>query len=151
MSRVDQAVSAVAATISAAVSASDAARITKAAGRYGFANDATVRAFQTSREELYGKTDEQILDADTAAQLGLNDKKAIASETGLIAVETLKHDGGVLHHSLVSKFAIRDLDGAAKATGGVAINIAERVQAKKRLREATEKLIEADRRKATAM
>jgi len=116
-------------------------------GRYVFANDATVRAFQMSREELYGKTDEQILDADTAAQFGLNDKKALASEIGLIAVETLKHDDGVLHHSLVSKFAILDLDGAAKATGGVAIDITERVQAEKRLREATEKLIEADRRK----
>jgi PAS domain S-box-containing protein len=116
-------------------------------GRYFYANDAAVRAFQKSREELYGKADEEIFDEGTASQFRMNDKKALLSDTGVTAVETLKHDDGVIHHSLVSKFAIPDGDGAAKGIGGVAIDITERVEMEERLREATEKLKEADQRK----
>ncbi len=46
-------------------------------GRYFYANDAAVRAFQKTPEELYGKTDEEIFDEGTAAQFRLNDKKAL--------------------------------------------------------------------------
>src|SRR5437868_4357485 len=35
-------------------------------GRYVFANDAAVEAFKTPREELYGKTDEEIFSSATA-------------------------------------------------------------------------------------
>ena len=116
-------------------------------GRYLFANEAALLAFQRRRDELYGETDDAIFDADTATLFRLNDKKALSCETGHIGIETLKHDDGVLHHSLVSKFAIRDVDGVAKATGGVAIDVTERVQAEKQLRDASDKLLEADRRK----
>jgi PAS domain S-box-containing protein len=121
--------------------------IKDAQGRYLYANDAAVRVFQKPRQDIYGKTDADIFDAATSTQFRMNDENALKSDAGLIAVETLKHDDGVLHHSLVSKFAIRDTDSVAKGIGGVAIDVTERVQAEERLRHATEQLIDADRRK----
>jgi CheY-like chemotaxis protein len=47
----------------------------------------------------------------------------------------------------VSKFTIRGARGDAKAIGGVAIDITERVQMEGRLKEATESLVDADQRK----
>ncbi len=68
-------------------------------GRYTFVNDAAERAFQKPRAQLYGMTDVQIFSAETAAQFTENDRTALAS--GFIGVETLQHEGDVLHHSLV--------------------------------------------------
>jgi PAS domain S-box-containing protein len=116
-------------------------------GRYLYVNDAAMRAFQKPLQEIHGKTDAELFDAATSARFQANDKMALKSEAGLIAVETLKHDDGVLHHSLVSKFVIPDANGVAEGIGGVAIDITERVQAEERLRGATKQLIEADRRK----
>lgn len=116
-------------------------------GRYVYATDATIRAFQTTQEALYGKTDDQVFDPDTAAMFRRNDQKALASQRGWISVETLKQDDGLVHHSLVSKFPIRDADDVPCAVGGVAIDVTERVQAERQLRHATESLREADRRK----
>ena len=45
-------------------------------GRYVFANDAAVRAFGKQREELYGRTDEEVFPAKTAAQFRENDLRA---------------------------------------------------------------------------
>jgi PAS domain S-box-containing protein len=120
--------------------------IKNAEGQYEFVNNAAEKAFQTPRAKLYGKTDEEIFPPDTAAQFRANDAKALESDTGCVTIETLRHDDGVLHHSLVSKFAIGD---AARYRGiaGVAIDITERVIAEKKLLEATEQLCEADRRK----
>ena len=116
-------------------------------GRYIYANDAALQAFHMPWPELYGKIDADIFPAETAAQFRENDRRALASETGLAIVETLEHDDGMLHHSLVSKFPLYDSEGRLKATGDVAIDITERVQAEQQLRKATQKLREADRSK----
>ncbi len=116
-------------------------------GRYVFVNDAAEKAFQMPRAELYGKTDEEIFPSDTAAQFHAHDQKARASEAGFTAIETLEHEDGVLHHSLVSKFPIRDAAKTLVGVGGVAIDITERVIAEQKLLEATERLREADKRK----
>ena len=116
-------------------------------GRYVFVNDAAEKAFRTPRAGLYGKTDEEIFPSDTAAQFCVNDQKARASEAGFTAIETLEHEDGVLHHSLVSKFPIRDAAKTLVGVGGVAIDITERVIAEQKLLEATERLREADKRK----
>jgi PAS domain S-box-containing protein len=109
-------------------------------GRYLFANDAAVRAFQTTRADLYGKTDEEVFPAETAAQFRENDRRALASGTGVQTVEALEHDDGVLHHSLVSKFPIPGPDGEATLVGGVAIDVTD-------MKRAEQALQEADRRK----
>jgi PAS domain S-box-containing protein len=121
--------------------------IKDAQGRYCYVNDAAERAFQKPAQEIYGRTDKDIFDHDTAVQFQRNDETAHKSDKGIIVIEALKHDDGLVHHSLVSKFAIRGANGAPKGIGGVAIDITERVQAEEELRSVSEKLLEADRRK----
>ncbi|KAF2989192.1 PAS domain-containing protein [Methylocystis sp. MJC1] len=116
-------------------------------GRYIYANDAALRVFRVPPEKLYGKRDAEFFDTDTALQFHFHDNEALKSKTGIVAIETLKEADGVIHHFLVSKFAIQDSEGVIKGTGGVAINVTEREEAEKRLREATEKLRAADAHK----
>ncbi|MGH8472600.1 MAG: PAS domain-containing sensor histidine kinase, partial [Gammaproteobacteria bacterium] len=109
-------------------------------GRYIFANEATEKAFCSPRESLYGKTDEELFPADTAAQFRENDRRALASPAGLLTEDALEHEDGLLHHSIVSKFPILGCDGQPSFVGGMAIDISERKQME-------EVLIEANRRK----
>ena len=109
-------------------------------GRYVYVNDAAERAFRTPRADLYGKTDEEVFPPATAARFREHDRRALAGGAGVQVVETLEHEDGVLHHSLVSKFPILGPDGAAALVGGMAIDITDRLRAEEALRE-------ADRRK----
>jgi PAS domain S-box-containing protein len=108
-------------------------------GRYVYANDAAMKAFCCTRDELYGKTDELIFSPETAAQFEQNDRRALASETGIQIIETLKHDDGIVHHSLVSKFPVLGPDGAPAFVGGIAIDITDRLRAEEVLAESEER------------
>jgi PAS domain S-box-containing protein len=114
--------------------------IKDAQGRYVYANDAAEKAFRTPRPELYGQTDEDVFPPETAAQFREHDRRALASGAGVQVIETLEHEDGVLHHSLVSKFPIPSPDGEGVLVGGMAIDVTDRVRADEALRE-------ADRRK----
>jgi PAS domain S-box-containing protein len=109
-------------------------------GRYLFVNEAAARAFRHTREELYGRTDDELFPPGTASAFRENDRVALENGTGVLAVENLLQDDGVEHHSLVSKFPVADSDGRVIAVGGIAIDITERVHAEEALRT-------ADRRK----
>jgi PAS domain S-box-containing protein len=69
-------------------------------GRYVFVNEAAERAFRMSREQLQGRTDEELFDGDTAAQFLANDRKVLATGVGVQTIEMLEQADGV-HHSLV--------------------------------------------------
>ena len=101
-------------------------------GRYIYANDAALKAFRTRREDLYGKIDQELFPPDVAEQFRENDRRALASETGIQTVETLEHDDGVLHHSIVSKFPIPGGDDQPALVGGMAVDITELIRARKR-------------------
>jgi PAS domain S-box-containing protein len=73
-------------------------------GRYVYANDKAVEVFRTPRARLYGRRDEDIFPPETAAQFRENDRKALASLTGMQAIEILQHADGVVHQSLATKF-----------------------------------------------
>lgn len=102
-------------------------------GRYVFANAAAERAFRRPAAELYGRTDHELFPADTADRFGANDRLALAGEGGVETIETLEQDDGV-HHSLVSKFPIPGASGAPTMIGGIAIDVTERLQAERALR-----------------
>jgi PAS domain S-box-containing protein len=108
-------------------------------GRYVYANDAAEKAFGTPRTKLYGKTDDEVFPPEVAAQFKENDRRALASGTGVRVIESLEHADGIMHHSLVSKFPI-PRPGEAMLVGGIAFDITDRMQMEETLRE-------ADRRK----
>jgi PAS domain S-box-containing protein len=105
-------------------------------GRYVYANDAAEKAFRTPRAELYGKTDEEVFPPETAARFKENDQRALAHGTGVQVIETLKHEDGSLHHSVVSKFGIPGPNGQAGLVGGMAIDITDLKRAEAALKEA---------------
>ena len=114
--------------------------IKDAEGRYVYANDEAERVFRTPRAELYGKTDEEVFPPETAAQFREHDRRALAGGAGVQVIESLVHEDGVVHHSLVSKFPILGPDGRAALVGGMAIDITDRMEMEAALREQAERL-----------
>ena len=108
-------------------------------GQYVFANDAAEKAFRTRRQDLYGKTDDEVFPAEVAAQFRENDRLALASETGIQTIETLEHDDGLLHYSLVTKFPIPGGDDQPALVGGMAVDITELIRAKDATRDSEER------------
>jgi PAS domain S-box-containing protein len=108
-------------------------------GRYVYANDAAVKVFRCTRGGLYGRTDNDVFLPETAAQFKKNDSKALASEAGVQVIETLEHQDGVVHHSIVSKFPILGPEGSPAFVGGMAIDITDRLRAEKVLAESEER------------
>ncbi len=104
-------------------------------GRYVYANDSAERAFRTYRQDLYGKSDEELFPPATAAQFRENDERALASEAGIQTVEQMEHEDGVVHHSIVSKFPIPGWDDKPALIGGIAVDITDLVRAEELLRE----------------
>ncbi len=108
-------------------------------GRYVFANDAAVAAFNRPRDALYGQQDTDIFPADEARQFAENDRKALATQTGVQAIETLQHRDGRVHHSLVGKFPIPGPDGRPAFVGGIAIDITDQLHAEQVRAESEER------------
>jgi PAS domain S-box-containing protein len=103
-------------------------------GRYVYANASAEAAFKTPLEKLYGKADEDVFSSDVATQFKKNDDLALRDKNGVQVVETLEHDDGILHYSLVNKFPIPGPDGDIELIGGTAFDITEQRQAEEALR-----------------
>jgi len=103
-------------------------------GRYVYANDAAERAFATPPGDLLGRTDREIFPPSTAAEFEANDLRVLESDCGIQTIETLEHDDGAVHHSIVSKFPIQGRDGTTTLVGGVAFDVTELKQTEQALR-----------------
>jgi PAS domain S-box-containing protein len=116
-------------------------------GRYAYVNDAAAAAFGQSKNDLYGRTDEEIFAPETAATFRENDRLALESESGArMTIETLEQADGT-HYSMVNKFPIPGPDGRVAWIGGMAFDITEMRRAERALAESEARLREADRRK----
>ncbi len=109
-------------------------------GRYVYVNEAAEIAFGRPRLELYGKTDHELFPVETADRFRENDRTAMASGSGVFVEETLKHEDGTTHQSLVSKFPIPIGENGEVMVGGMAIDITERRRAEAELHAAEERL-----------
>jgi two-component system CheB/CheR fusion protein len=114
--------------------------IKDAEGRYVYVNDEAERVFRTPRAELYGKNDGEVFPPETAAQFREHDRRALDAGAGVQVIESLAHEDGVLHYSLVSKFPIPGPEGPATLIGGMAIDITDRMEMETALREQAERL-----------
>lgn len=94
-------------------------------GRYVFANAAAEKVFSRTQLHILGKTDDELFSPDTAAQFKAADQQALNSGMEVRTIESLEHDDGTLHHSLVSKFSLPSSGGKALLVGGMAIDITE--------------------------
>jgi len=108
-------------------------------GRYVYANDSALKAFRTQRPDLYGKTDDEVFPPEVAAQFRENDRRALANETGIQTIETLEHEDGLVHHSIVSKFPIPGWDDQAALVGGMAVDITDLIRAEEAIRESEQR------------
>ncbi len=109
-------------------------------GRYVYASDEALRAFGVPRDRLYGQTDDQVFPPQTAAEFREHDRRVLETGAGIRVIETLEHEDGTLHYSLVGKFPIPSRNGGEVLVGGMAIDITDRLEMEAALRE-------ADRRK----
>jgi PAS domain S-box-containing protein len=108
-------------------------------GRYVYVNDTALRVFDPARDGVFGKTDDQVFPPETAARFKANDAQALASGTGVQVIETLEHEDGIVHFSVVSKFPIPGLDDTPALVGGMAIDITDRLRAEAVLAESEQR------------
>jgi PAS domain S-box-containing protein len=110
-------------------------------GRYVYANDAAVAAFRTRRDQLYGRSDGEIFPPETAAQFRENDRRARAEPAGIRTIETLEHEDGLVHHSIVSKFPIPGAGDVSDLIGGIAFDITDLKRTEEALRQSQQQLM----------
>jgi len=94
-------------------------------GRYLIANRRVAELFKRSPEEIYGKTDFDILPDEVARQLSHNDRTVITKRAATEFDETLMAEDGP-HTYLSMKFPLFDADGVPYAVGGISTDITER-------------------------
>lgn len=100
------------------------------AGRYIYVNEAAERAFGRARDELIGRTDDEVFPAETAELFKVNDREALASDAGIQVVEGMRNEKGELRESIVNKFPIPVADPDGPYIGGMAIDVTEQRRAR---------------------
>lgn len=100
-------------------------------GHYIFLNNHTAAALGYTREQIMGRTDAELLPADTAQRFQSNDEQVIATHQPMTREEVSPQEA----HTFVShKFPIFDAQGSIYAIGGISIDITERKQTEEQLR-----------------
>lgn len=108
-------------------------------GRYTYVNETAAKVFRRPESEVLGKKDGEMLEFEFADQFVANDRCALESQNGILTTETFRHEDGMIHHSIVSKFPITNAKGETEFVGGMAIDITDRIRAEAALRESEER------------
>lgn len=108
-------------------------------GRYLYFNKTTEKLFNTSLEQLQGKTNFDRLPFEVASQLRENDLKVLSSQQAHEFLEIVPTPDGNDHYWLTFKFPLHDADGKP-LLGGVAVDVTERRQFQEALSRSEERL-----------
>lgn len=107
-------------------------------GRYLHVNRQFERTFHINREDIAGKTDDEVFPAAQAAVFRANDRMVLQAGVPLRFEEVALHDDGP-HTSIVYKFPLHAGDGNPYAICGITTDITERKATEEALRRAEEK------------
>ena len=107
-------------------------------GRYLDVNQQFERTFHLTRQDIVGKTDQDIFPPEQASAFRSNDLAVMKAERPLQFEEVALHDDGP-HTSIVSKFPLRHLDGTPYAVCGITTDITQRKQAEESRKESEER------------
>lgn len=103
------------------------------AGRYIYINRTFEDLFALQQKDLIGKTDRDLMPAETAEQIRENDLAVLSTNQTIEVIETIPRADGALRQWLVFKFPFTDC--GQRFVGGVAVDITERQQAEVVLQE----------------
>jgi PAS domain S-box-containing protein len=104
-------------------------------GRYLLVNRRFEQLFKRTREEVVGKTDQEMFPQANAAAYQENDRRVLATGIPIEVEEPVQHDDG-LHIYISNKFALTDAQGRHYAVGGISTDVTELKKAERAVRDA---------------
>ncbi|MCF8085848.1 MAG: PAS domain-containing protein [Desulfohalobiaceae bacterium] len=119
-------------------------------GTYRLINRRFREILALSEEDVSGRTDEDILPPDFAAQIAQNDRHVLQTRTAARFTERLELDDGC-HTYLSIKFPIYDEEGRINALCGILTDITELQRAQNRLRNLSRNIIADQEREREAI
>ncbi|MBI5719323.1 MAG: PAS domain-containing protein [Burkholderiales bacterium] len=109
-------------------------------GRYLLVNRRYLELFRLDNADVIGRSDDDLLPAETAAAVRATDRRVAAADAPVIAEETVPLDDGP-HVYLSVKCPLRDAgDHRVRGVFGISTDITERKEAEQRLQDQIERL-----------
>jgi PAS domain S-box-containing protein len=108
-------------------------------GRYLDHNPQFLKLASLPREQILGKTDEEMFPREQAAAFRTNDRQVLEGKRPLEFEETAEQKDGI-HTSIVQKFPLHDAQGQPYAICGIVTDITERKRVEAALRDSEERL-----------
>jgi two-component system, sensor histidine kinase and response regulator len=105
-----------------------------AEGRYLLVNRRFEQLFKRAKQDVVGKTDEDIFPAPYGAKFRENDRRVLSAGKPIELEEVVPQDDGV-HIYISNKFALYDSDGKAYAVGGISTDVTALKKAEQALRD----------------
>jgi len=113
-------------------------------GRYLDVNPLFMGQTSLPREQVLGKTDEEIFPPEQAAAYRASDRQILEENRPMKCEETEEREGGGRTH-IVQKFPLRDAKGQPYAISGIITDISDRKLSEQALRQKEAELSEAQR------
>jgi PAS domain S-box-containing protein len=113
-------------------------------GRYRFVNERFLQRFGLRRDQVIGRSDQDLFSREQAAAFTERDAEVLARAAPIQYEESAQYFEGE-RFSVVSKFPVLDAAGAVVGVGAVATDITERRRAEHALREQRTLLAEAQK------